>query len=133
MRGFKNFLLRGNLVDLAIGFVIGAAFTALIQALVKGLITPLLAALAGQPNFSALYFTLNHSRFLYGSVVNALLSFVLVAAVLYFLVVVPFESLLARLRPAAVALTKTCPECLSAIPVEARRCAYCTSPQASPG
>lgn len=133
MRGFKNFLLRGNLVDLATGFVIGAAFTALIQALVKGLITPLLAALAGQPNFSALYLTLNHSRFLYGSVVNALLTFVLVAAVLYFLVLLPFESLLARRRPAAVAATKTCPECLSAIPVEARRCAFCTSPQASPG
>ncbi|MGC8473200.1 MAG: large conductance mechanosensitive channel protein MscL [Candidatus Dormibacteria bacterium] len=133
MRGFKNLLLRGNLVDLAIGFVIGAAFTALVQALVKGLITPLLAALAGQPNFSALYFTLNHSRFLYGTVVNALLSFVLVVAVLYFLVVLPFESLLARLRPAAVATTKSCPECLSAIPLQARRCAYCTSPQANPG
>lgn len=133
MGGFKRFLLRGNLVDLAVGFVVGAAFTTLIQALVKGLLTPLIAALAGQPNFANLYFTVNHSRFQYGTVIDALVTFLAVAAILYFLVVMPYQRLLSRFRPAPPAAHKTCPDCLSPIPAAARRCAFCASPQASPG
>lgn len=129
MRGFRAFLLRGNLVDLAVGFVVGAAFTALVQAVVKGLVTPLIAAAAGTPDFSKLSFTFNRSVFAYGDVVNALISFVVVAAVLYFLVVMPFSTLTTRVRGPIPATSKQCPECLSSIPLAARRCAYCTSSQ----
>jgi large conductance mechanosensitive channel len=131
MKGFKAFLLRGNVVDLAVGVVIGVAFGATVTAFVKDLVTPLIAALGGQPNFSSLYFTVNKSRFLYGDFIDALLAFVIIAAVIYFFVVLPVNALVERSRrePPADPTTKKCPECLSEIPIGAKRCAFCTSPQ----
>ena len=131
MRGFKAFLLRGNVVDLAIGVVIGVAFTAVVTAFVKDLVTPLIAAIGGERDFSSLSFTVNHSKFSYGDFINAVLAFVLVAAVLYYLVVMPYTALIARSRrePPPDPTTKKCTECLSEIPRDARRCAFCTSPQ----
>jgi large conductance mechanosensitive channel len=131
MRGFKAFLLRGNVVDLAIGVVVGVAFGSVITAFVKDLITPLIAAFGGQPNFSTLYFTINNSKFLYGDFVNALVAFLIVAAVIYFFVVTPYTALVARSHkePPADPTTKKCPECLSEIPIDARRCAFCAVPQ----
>jgi large conductance mechanosensitive channel len=131
MRGFKAFLLRGNVVDLAIAFVIGVAFSAVIAAFVKDLVTPLIAALGGQPDFASLYFTVNKSKFMYGEFLNALIGFVIIAAVIYFFVVIPYGALLARSRkePPADPTTKKCTECLSEIPIGARRCAFCSSPQ----
>jgi len=131
MKGFKAFLLRGNVVDLAIAVVIGVAFGVVITAFVKDLITPLIAALGGQPDFASLYFTINKSKFLYGDFIDALLAFLIIAAVIYFFVVVPYTAMLARSRkePPADPTTKKCTECLSEIPRDARRCAFCTSPQ----
>jgi large conductance mechanosensitive channel len=131
VRGFKAFLLRGNVVDLAIAVVIGVAFGVVITAFVKDLVTPLIAALGGKPDFSSLYFTINKSRFLFGDFFNALIAFVIIAAVIYFFVVVPYTALIERSRkePPADPTTKKCPECLSEIPKDARRCAFCTSPQ----
>ncbi len=129
MRGFRQFLLRGNVIDLAVAVVVGAAFGAVVTAFVKDLLTPLIAAVGGQPDFSGLYFTVNNSKFLYGDFVNAVVSFVIISAVVYFLVVLPMNSLIARARkaPPADPTTRRCPECLSEIPIGARRCAYCTS------
>jgi large conductance mechanosensitive channel len=131
MKGFKAFLLRGNVVDLAVGVVIGIAFGAVITAFVKDLVTPLVAALFGKPDFSSLAFTINNSKFLFGDFINAVVSFVIIGAVIYFFVVVPYTALVARSRkePPADPTTKKCPECLSEIPIDARRCAFCTSPQ----
>lgn len=131
VRGFKAFLLRGNVIDLAVAVVIGTAFGVVITAFVKDLVTPLIAAIGGQPNFSGLYFTVNNSRFLYGEFFNALIAFVIIAAVIYFFVVVPYTALVERSRkePPADPTTKKCTECLSEIPKDARRCAFCTSPQ----
>ena len=131
MRGFRTFLLRGNVVDLAIAVVIGVAFTAVVTAFVKDLVTPLIAALGGKPDFASLYFTINKSRFLYGEFINSMIAFIIIAAVIYFLVVVPYTAMVARSRkePPADPTTKKCTECLSEIPVGARRCAFCTSPQ----
>ncbi|TME68437.1 MAG: large conductance mechanosensitive channel protein MscL [Chloroflexi bacterium] len=131
MRGFKAFLLRGNVVDLAIAVVIAVAFTAVITAFVKDLVTPLIAAIGGKPDFAGLYFTINNSKFFYGDFFNVVIAFVIIAAVIYFLVVVPYQSLMERSRkePSADPTTKKCTECLSEIPKDARRCAFCTSPQ----
>jgi large conductance mechanosensitive channel len=131
MRGFKAFLLRGNVVDLAIAVVIGVAFGAVITAFVKDLVTPLIAALGGKPDFAGLFFTINKSKFLYGDFINILIAFVIIAAVIYFLVVVPYTALIERSRkePPADPTTKKCTECLSEIPKDAKRCAFCTSPQ----
>ena len=131
MKGFKAFLLRGNVVDLAVGVVIGIAFGAVITAFVKDLVTPLVAALFGKPDFSSLTFTINNSKFLYGDFINAVLAFVIIGAVIYFFVVVPFTALVARSHkePPADPTTKKCPECLSEIPIDAHRCAFCSSPQ----
>ncbi len=131
MRGFRTFLLRGNVVDLAIAVVIGVAFTAVVTAFVKDLVTPLIAALGGKPDFAGLYFTINKSRFLYGDFINGIVAFLIIAAVVYFLVVIPYTAMVARSRkePPADPTTKKCPECLSEIPKDARRCAFCTSPQ----
>ena len=133
MGGFKKFLLRGNLVDLAVAVMIGAAFATLVTALTKDFITPLLAAIGGKPNFSALSFTVHKSRFLYGDFINALIAFLILALVLYFLVVLPFSKLLDRFKPAPdePAPVKDCSECLSSIPAAARKCAFCASPQAA--
>jgi large conductance mechanosensitive channel len=129
MKGFKEFLLRGNVVDLAVGVVVGAAFGAVVGALVKDLLTPLIAAVVAKPDFSAFSFTLNGSKFLYGDFLNAVLSFLIVAAAIYYLVVLPINALVARARrePPADPTTKKCPECLSEIPIGARRCAHCCS------
>ena len=129
LKGFREFLFRGNVVDLAVAVVLGAAFGAIVTALVKDLITPLIAALVGKPDFSALSFTLNNSKFPYGDFVNAVVSFVLIAAAIYFIVVVPMNALTRRSKPATPAepATKECPECLSTIPAKARRCAHCTA------
>lgn len=126
---FKAFILRGNVIDLAVAVVIGAAFGAVVTAFVEGLITPLIAAIGGQPDFSALSFTINNSIFRYGQFLNALISFLIIAAVIFFLVVVPLNALIARSRrePTPDPTTRKCPECLSEIPLAARRCAFCTA------
>jgi large conductance mechanosensitive channel len=131
LRGFRAFVLRGNVVDLAIAVVIGVAFGAVITAFVKDLITPLIAALGGKPDFAGLYFTINNSRFLYGDFFDALIAFVIIAAVIYFFVAAPYTALIERSRkePPPDPTTKKCTECLSEIPKDARRCAFCTSPQ----
>jgi large conductance mechanosensitive channel len=129
LKEFREFILRGNLVDLAVAVVIGTAFTAVVGALVKDLITPLIAAVGGDPDFSDLTFTINGSEFHYGDFLNALITFLLVATVLFFLVIKPVGALLARVRSGEPVAdeTRDCPECLSQIPKEARRCAYCTA------
>lgn len=130
MKGLKQFLLRGNVLDLAVAVVIGAAFGAVITALVKDLITPLVAAIAGKPDFSAIVFEVNGSKFLLGDFINALLSFLLIGAAVYFFVVLPVNTILERRRRGEAPpdpTTKKCPECLSEIPLAARRCAFCTS------
>jgi large conductance mechanosensitive channel len=127
MSGFKTFLLRGNVVDLAVGVVIGVAFGTVVTAFVKDLMTPLIAALFGTPDFASLTFTVNNSKFLYGDFINGVISFVIVAAVIYFFVIAPFTALVARFHRESPAdpTTKKCPECMSEIPIEARRCAFC--------
>jgi large conductance mechanosensitive channel len=129
LKDFKQFLLRGNVVDLAVGIVIGAAFGAVVTALVADLLTPLIAAIAGKHDFSALTFTINGSRFLYGDFINALIAFISIAAAVFFFVVRPVNALMARRKtePPVDETTRQCPECLSEIPVAARRCAFCTS------
>jgi large conductance mechanosensitive channel len=128
MGGFKKFLLRGNVVELAIGVIIGATFSSLIQALVADLITPLIGAITGgrQPDFAKLYFTINGSQFKYGDFLNHLLTFLIIAAVVYWLIVTPMTRLVRMFEGEKQATTKECPECLSEIPIEARRCAHCT-------
>ena len=133
LQGFKQFLLRGNVIDLAVAVVIGAAFGAVVDALVKGLLTPLIGAVGQVPDFSGVAFTLNGSRFLVGAFVNAIISFLLVAIAVYFFVVVPVNAMVARMRRGEAApdpTTKKCPECLSEVAIAARRCAFCTSPLA---
>lgn len=129
MKDFREFLLRGNLVDMAVGIVIGVAFAAVVTALVGDLITPLLAAIGGKPNFATLSFTINKSHFLYGAFINALITFLVIAVVVFFLVVKPVNALMARRRtePPVDETVRQCPECLSEIPVAARRCAFCTA------
>ncbi len=133
LRGFQQFVLRGNVVDLAVGIVIGAGFTAVINALVKDLLTPFIAAIIKEPNFSSLAFTLNGSQFMYGEFINALVSFIITAAFIYFFVIAPLNTLINRIHsgaPAPDPTTKKCPECLSDIPLAAKRCAQCTQPVA---
>ena len=134
MKGFRDFISRGNMIELAIAVVIGTAFTAVVTAVVADLITPVIAAIGGKPNFSGLYFTVNHSKFLYGSFINALISFLIIAAVVYYLIVAPMAKITARFRRDAEITTRDCPECLSTIPIAATRCMYCTTqvPPAAP-
>ena len=129
MKDFKEFLLRGNLVELAVAVVIGVAFAAVVNALVEDLITPLIAAIGGKQDFSALTFSINDSIFRYGDFLNALLSFLVIAAAVYFLVVKPVNALMARRKtePPVDESVRECPECLSSIPSSARRCAFCTT------
>ena len=131
LRDFKSFLLRGNVVDLAVAVVIGAAFAAVIKALVSDLLTPIIALIFGKPNFEALSFTINSSHFLYGDFINNLITFLSVAAAVFFFVVQPINALMRRRKTETdvESETRACTECLSLIPVEARRCAFCTSPQ----
>jgi large conductance mechanosensitive channel len=127
--GFKEFLLRGNVVDLAVGVVIGAAFGGVVTAFTKDLLTPLIAAIAGKPDFSAIQFTINSSRFLIGDMINAVVSFLLVATAVFYFVVLPMNALAARSHKEFPAdpTTKKCPECMSEIAIAAKRCAFCTS------
>jgi large conductance mechanosensitive channel len=129
LKDFKQFLIRGNAIDLAIAVVIGAAFGAVITALVEDLLTPLIAAIFGKPDFSRLTFTVNGSVFKYGAFLNAVIAFVLIAAAVFFFVIRPLNSLMQRMRrePTPDPTTRKCPECLSEIPIGARRCAFCTA------
>jgi len=129
LKEFRTFLLRGNLVDVAVGLVIGLAFAALVTAFVEDLITPIIAAIFGKPDFSTLTFTINGSTFRYGDFINALISFVSIAAAVFFFVVKPVNALMARRKtePDVDSLTRECPECLSQIPKAAHRCAFCTT------
>lgn len=127
VKGFKNFITRGNLIELAVAVVIGTAFTAVVTAIVTDLITPLIAAIGGKPSFSTLAFTVNHSKFLYGAFINAALSFLIIAAVVYFLIVSPMAKIMSRMARAVEVTTRDCPQCLSSIPLAASRCMYCTS------
>ena len=131
---FKQFILRGNVVDMAVGVVVGAAFATVVSAFTKDLLTPLIAAIVGQPDFSAIAFTLHGSKFLLGDFINAAIAFLLVAAAVYFFVVTPVNMLIARLHRSdapASPTSKKCPECLSEIPIAARRCAHCGQPQSA--
>jgi large conductance mechanosensitive channel len=127
--GFKQFLLRGNVVDLAVGVVVGAAFGGVVTAFTKDLLTPLIAAVAGKPDFSAIQFSINNSKFLVGDFVNSIVSFLIIATAVYYLVVLPINALVSRARrePPADPTTKKCPECQSEIAIAAKRCAFCTS------
>ncbi len=127
MKGFKQFLMRGNIIDLAVAVVIGAAFNAVVTSFVKDLLTPLIAAIAGKPDFSNIVFTVNGSRFLIGNFMNALIAFLLASAAIYYAVVFPL-SLIAKRRQADSPTTRKCPECLSDIPLLAKRCSHCTGP-----
>jgi large conductance mechanosensitive channel len=129
LKDFKSFILRGNPVDLAVAVVIGAAFGAVVTALVKDIFTPLIAAIVGKPDFSGLSFTIHHSKILYGDFLNAFVSFVIIAVVVFFFVIQPINKLVLRAQrgKAADADTKACPQCLSVIPKNAKRCMYCTS------
>jgi large conductance mechanosensitive channel len=130
-KDFKAFLLRGNVVDLAVGIVIGAAFGAVVTALVRDLLTPIVAAIIGKPDFSTLAFTINHSTFAYGDFINSLIAFLSIAAAVFFFVVKPVNALMARRKTGldTESETRACSECLSEIPRDARRCAFCASPQ----
>lgn len=128
LKGFGKFIMRGNVVDLAVAVVIGAAFGTIVTALVKDLITPLIAALFGKPDFSGLWFEINSSRFLYGDFINAVIAFVLVAAAIYYFVVLPMNAVTQRFGPKAeVPALKECPACLSEVPAGAARCKFCTT------
>ena len=130
LKDFRKFILRGNVVDLAVAVVIGAAFGAIVNSLVKGLVTPLIAAIGGQPDFSRLTFTVNGSKFLYGDFINAAVSFVLIASAVFFFVVQPINKLMAHIKPSEEVdkpSERECPECLSGIPAAASRCKFCTA------
>jgi large conductance mechanosensitive channel len=130
-KGFKQFMLRGNVVELAVAVVMGAAFSAVVNALVKDLITPLIAAVVGAPDFSAIAIDVNGSKLLIGDFMNALFAFLTVGLAVYFMVVLPVNALMARMRRGEATpdpTTKKCPECLSEVAIAARRCAFCTSP-----
>jgi large conductance mechanosensitive channel len=126
MKEFKQFLMRGNLVELAVAFVIGAVFAALVKAFIADLITPIIAMIIGQPNFAGLSFTINSSVFLYGDFLNNLITFVATAAVVFFFIVKPYNMLMER-RAQEDPTVKECPECTSEIPIKARRCPLCTT------
>ncbi len=129
LKGFKEFILRGSVVDLAVGIMIGAAFNSVVSALVKDLMTPLAAAIFHQPNFATMSFTLNGSQFMYGDFINNLISFLITALTIYFFIVLPINKFSARIHkgPPPAATTRPCPFCMSNIPIGAKKCMYCTS------
>lgn len=127
MKGFRDFITRGNMIDLAVAVVIGTAFTAIVTAIVKDFITPLIGAIWGTHSFEGLNFKVHGSTFNIGDLVNAIISFLIIAAVVYFLVVAPMAKIMLRFTKAAEITTRDCPECLSTIPIAATRCMYCTS------
>jgi large conductance mechanosensitive channel len=128
IKGFRDFLMRGNVVDLAVAVIIGAAFTAIVTSFVTNIITPLIAAIIGKPSFKALEFSLNGTPILYGAFLDSVISFVLIAIVVYFMIVAPMNYLTSRLKKPVVeeVTTRTCPQCLSEIPLAAKRCKFCT-------
>ncbi len=128
LKGFRDFLLRGNVVDLAVAVIIGAAFSAITTSLVKDIITPLLSAFVGKPNFDYLNVNIHGGVIEYGKFLTALISFLLLAAVVYFFIVAPMQSMLKRFAPTLFAATKPCPQCFSDIPIPATRCKYCAQP-----
>ncbi len=129
IKGFRDFILRGNVIDLAVAVIIGAAFTAIVTSFVTNIITPLLAALVGKPDFSALTLTLHGGVIQYGIFLNSVISFLLLASVVYFLIIVPMNYLMSlRKAPEALVTTRTCPQCLSEIPLAATRCKFCAQP-----
>jgi large conductance mechanosensitive channel len=133
LSGFKQFILRGNVVDMAVGVVVGAAFATVVSAFTKDLLTPFIAALVGKPDFSYIGFTIGSTSFPVGDFINAAIAFLLVAAAVYFFVVTPVNLLVARTKKSPVPAdptTKKCPECLSEIPIDAKRCAHCGQPVA---
>jgi len=135
LQGFKQFMLRGNVLDLAVAVVMGAAFGSVVSALVKDLITPFIAALVGTPDFSFIAFTINGSKFAIGEFINAVVSFLLIGVAVYFFIVLPVNKLMARMRRGEAPpdpTTKKCPECLSDVPIAATRCAFCTQPITEP-
>lgn len=129
LKGFKQFILRGNVIDLAVGVVIGASFGTVVNSLVKDILTPFIGAIIKSPDFSNLMFTINGSNFMYGNFLNALIAFIIVAGSIYFVVVTPINTLIAKTRKEKPLdeTTKKCPECLSEISLDAKRCAFCTS------
>lgn len=130
LKGFRDFVLRGNVIDLAVAVIIGAAFSAITKSLVDDIITPLIAAVVGKPDFSALVFHLNGTPIKYGNFLNAIIYFLIIAFVIYFFMVLPVQKLLARIKGPEAASTKPCPECLSDIPLAAHRCKFCSQPVA---
>ena len=128
LKGFRDFILRGNVIDLAVAVIIGAAFSAITNSLVTDIFNPLLAAVVGKPDFSALTLTVHGGVIKYGDFLNALISFLLMAAVVYFFIVLPMQKLLARLNGPAAVTTRPCPQCLSEIPLAATRCKFCAQP-----
>lgn len=129
IKGFRDFILRGNVMDLAVAVVIGGAFGNIVNALVKDIITPLIAAIGGQPDFSGIFFTINNSKFMIGDFLNALISFLIISAVVYFAIVLPMNRLLSKIKRGEKVdpADKVCTECLSLIPVKAKKCRFCTS------
>jgi len=129
LKGFKDFILKGNVVDMAVGVVIGVAFGAVVTAMVKDLITPLIGAIGGITNFSSIFFTVNHSKFMVGDFINSLISFLTIAVVIYFVVLMPVNKITEKMRSGKRVdpTEKTCPECLSSIPIKAKRCKFCTA------
>jgi large conductance mechanosensitive channel len=128
LKGFRDFILRGNVLDLAVAVIIGAAFTAIVNSVVKDIVNPLIAAIVGKPDFSALVFHVNGGAITYGNFLNALISFLLMAAVVYFFIVMPANTLMARIKGPEAVTTKPCPQCLGDIPLAATRCKYCGQP-----
>lgn len=129
LKGFRDFILRGNVIDLAVAFVMGAAFNSIVSSLVKDIFTPLIGAVGGKSDFSGLFFTLNNSKFMYGDFINSLVSFIIIALVVYFFIVTPMNKVMARIKKGEKVdpTEKSCPECLSMIPIKAKRCKYCTA------
>ena len=127
-KGFRDFILRGNVVDLAVAVIIGAAFSAITNSLVTNIFNPLIAAIVGKPDFSALTVTVHGGVIKYGDFLNSVISFLLIAFVVYFFIVLPVQKLLARIQGPAAVTTKPCPQCLSEVPLAASRCKFCTQP-----
>lgn len=129
LKGFKEFILKGNVIDMAVGVVVGVAFGNVVTAMVKDLITPLIGIFGGTPDFSAFYFTINGSKFMIGEFINSLISFLSIAAVIYFAVVMPMNKIMKKIASGKSEdpTEKTCPECLSLIPIKAKRCKFCTA------
>jgi large conductance mechanosensitive channel len=129
LKGFKDFIMKGNVVDMAVGVVIGVAFGGVVTALVKDLVTPIIGVFGGTPDFSGIFFTVNNSKFMVGDFINSLISFLIIAAVIYFVVVLPMNKIMEKMKSGKSVdpTEKACPECLSLIPIKAKRCKFCTA------